>query len=102
MCWDYDSSDGNCWKSGKFALGAILLRMAWKFSQMMCPALVLSIGNCRTLLLVSLDLGWIPLGECAPFSLAKMCPSDSTVRIGRDVSQNDCLGLLGNASEGFP
>jgi hypothetical protein len=37
----------------------------------MCPTLVLSTGNCRTLLLVSLDPRWIPLGECAPFSLAK-------------------------------
>jgi hypothetical protein len=71
MCWDYDSSDGNCWKSGKFTLGAVLLGMAWKLSQMMRPALVLSTGNCRTLLLVSLDPGWIPLGECAPLSLEK-------------------------------
>jgi hypothetical protein len=28
MRWDYGSSDGNCWKSGKFSLGAILLEMA--------------------------------------------------------------------------
>jgi hypothetical protein len=71
MRWDYGSSDGNCWKSRKFALGAVLLGMAWKLSQMMRPALVLSTGNCWTLLLVSLDLRWIPLGECAPLSLAK-------------------------------
>ena len=37
----------------------------------MRPALVLSTGNCQTLLLVSLDPGWIPLGECTPLSLAK-------------------------------
>jgi hypothetical protein len=71
MRWDYGSSDGNCWKSGKFALGAILLRMAWKLSQMMHPALVLSTGICRTPLLMNLDPGWIPLGECAPLLLAK-------------------------------
>jgi hypothetical protein len=71
MRWDYGSSDGNCWKSRKFALGAILLKMAWKLSQMMRPALVLSTGICRTHLLMSLDPGWIPLGECAPLLLAK-------------------------------
>jgi hypothetical protein len=69
--WDYGSSDGNCWKSGKFALGAILLEMAWKLSQMMCPTLVLNTGICRTPLLMNLDPEWIPLGECAPFLLAK-------------------------------
>ena len=69
--WDYGSSDGNCWKSGKFALGAILLEMAWKLSQMMCPALVLSTSICHTPLLMNLDPRWIPLGECAPLLLAK-------------------------------
>jgi hypothetical protein len=71
MRWDYGSSDGNCWKSGKFALGDILLEMAWKMSQMIHPALVLSSGICRTPLLMNLDPGWIPLGECAPLFLAK-------------------------------
>jgi hypothetical protein len=71
MCWNYGSSYGNCWKSGKFSLGDIPLRMAWKLSQMMRPSLVLSTGNCRTPLLVGLDLGWIPVGECAPLSLEK-------------------------------
>jgi hypothetical protein len=71
MHWDYGSSDGNCWKSGKFALGVVLLRMAWKLSQMMRPALVLSTGICRTPLLMNLDPGWIPLGECAPLLLEK-------------------------------
>jgi hypothetical protein len=71
MCWDYGSPDGNCWKSGKFALGAILLRMAWKLSQMMRPALVLSTGIYRTPLLMNLDPIWIPLGECAPLLLEK-------------------------------
>jgi hypothetical protein len=42
-----------------------------------------------------------PGGMCPSFS-GKMHPSDSTVGIGRDVSQNDHLGLLGNGSEGFP
>jgi hypothetical protein len=37
-----------------------------------------------------------------PSSSGKMRPSDSTVEIGRDMSQNDRLGLLGNGSEGFP
>ena len=45
--------------------------MAWKLSQMMRPSLVLSTGICRTPLLMSLDPGWIPLGECAPLLLAK-------------------------------
>jgi hypothetical protein len=58
MRWDYGSSDGNCWKSGKFALGDILLRMAWKLSQMMHPALVLSIGICRIL---GIGIYWITL-----------------------------------------
>jgi hypothetical protein len=71
MRWDYGNSDGNCWNSEKFALGAILLGMAWKLSQMMCPALVLSTGICQTPLLMNLDHGWIPLGECAPLLLAK-------------------------------
>jgi hypothetical protein len=71
MRWDYGSSDGNCCKSGKFALGAILLGMAWKLSQMMRPALVLSTGICRTPLLMNLDPGWVPLGECATLLLAK-------------------------------
>jgi hypothetical protein len=71
MQWDYGSSKGNCWKNGKFALGAVLLGMAWKLSQMMRPGLILNTGNCRTLLLVILDPGWIPLGEYAPLSLAK-------------------------------
>jgi hypothetical protein len=71
MHWDYGNFDDNCWKSGKFALGAILLRMAWKLSQMMCPALVLGTGICWTPLLMKLGSGWIPLGECAPLLLAK-------------------------------
>ena len=37
-----------------------------------------------------------------PYSSGKMRPSDSTVRIGLDMSQNDRLGLLGNGLEGFP
>jgi hypothetical protein len=69
--WEYGSSDGNCWKSRKFIMGAIILRMAWKLSQMMCPALVLSTGIYRTPLLMSLDPGWIPLGECTPLLLEK-------------------------------
>jgi hypothetical protein len=71
MRWNYGNSDSDCWKSGKFALGVVLLRMALKWSQMMRPALVLGTGNCRTLLLVSLDPGWIPLVKCAPLSLEK-------------------------------
>jgi hypothetical protein len=71
MRWDYGISDSNCWKSGKFSLGAVLLGMAWKLSQMMRPTLVLSTDNCQTLLLVRLDPRWIPLGECAPLSLEK-------------------------------
>jgi hypothetical protein len=43
----------------------------------------------------------IPGGMHASF-FGKMRPSDSIVEIGRDMSQNDCLGLLGNGSEGFP
>jgi hypothetical protein len=65
------NSDGNYWKSGKFALVVILLRMAKKLSQMMRHALVLSTGICQTPLLMSLDLGWIPLGECALLLLEK-------------------------------
>jgi hypothetical protein len=42
-----------------------------------------------------------PGGMC-PSSSGKMCPSDSTVGIGRDMSQNDRLGLVENGSEGFP
>jgi hypothetical protein len=71
MCWDYGSFDGNSWKSGKFTLGAILLGMAWKLSPMMRLSLFLSIGICRTPLLMNLDPGWIPLGECAPLLLEK-------------------------------
>jgi hypothetical protein len=71
MRWDYGSSDGNCWKSGKFTLGAILLGMAWKLSQMMRLALVVSTGICQTPLLMNSDPGWIPLGECAPLLLSK-------------------------------
>ena len=71
MRWDYGNSDGNWWKSGKFSLGDVLLRMAWKLSQMMCLALVLSNGIFQTPLLMNLDLGWIPLGECTPLLLAK-------------------------------
>jgi hypothetical protein len=71
MHWDYGSSNGNCWKSGKFSLGAILLRMAWKLSQMMHPILVLSIGICQTPLLMNLDPRWILLGECTPLLLEK-------------------------------
>jgi hypothetical protein len=43
-----------------------------------------------------------PPGAMCPSFSGKMRPSDSTIVIGRDVSQNDCLGLLGNGSEGFP
>jgi hypothetical protein len=71
MHWDYASSDSNCWKSGKFTLGAILLGMAWKLSPVMCPALVLSTSIFRTPLLMNLDPRWIPLGECTPLLLAK-------------------------------
>ena len=49
-------------------MGAILLGMAWKLSQMMRPTLVII---CWTPLLMSLDPGWIPLGECTPLLLAK-------------------------------
>jgi hypothetical protein len=41
-------------------------------------------------------------GGMRPSFSSKMCPSDSTVEIGRDMSQNDRLGLLGNGSKGFP
>jgi hypothetical protein len=41
-------------------------------------------------------------GGMRPSSSGKMRPSDSTVGIRRDMSQNDRLGLLGNGSEGFP
>jgi hypothetical protein len=71
MHWDYGISDGNCWKSGKFTLGDILLGMAWKLSQMMRPALVLSTGIYQTPMLMNLDPGWIPPGECAPLLLEK-------------------------------
>jgi hypothetical protein len=74
MCWDYGNSDGNCWKSGKFSLGAILLRMAWKLSQMMRLALVLSTGICRTPLLMNMDPQMdTPRGMC-PSSSGKMHP----------------------------
>jgi hypothetical protein len=43
-----------------------------------------------------------PPGVMRPSFFGKMRPSDSTIRIRRDVSQNDHLGLLGNGSEGFP
>jgi hypothetical protein len=71
MRWDYGSSNGNYWKSGKLTLGAILLGMTWKLSQMMCPTLVLNTGIYQTPLLVNLDPEWIPLGECAPLLLEK-------------------------------
>jgi hypothetical protein len=71
MRWNYGNFDGNCWRSGKFALGAILLGMASKLSQMMRPTLVLGTGICRIPLLMNLDPGWILLGECAPLLLAK-------------------------------
>jgi hypothetical protein len=71
MRWDYGNIDDNCWKSGTFALGAVLLGMAWKLSQMMHPTLVLGTGIYQTPLLMSLDPGWIPLGECAPLLMAK-------------------------------
>jgi hypothetical protein len=38
---------------------------------MMHPSLVLSTGIFHTPLLMSLDPGWIPLGECAPLLLEK-------------------------------
>jgi hypothetical protein len=101
MRWNYGNSYGNCWKSGKFALAAIPLRMAWKLSQMMRLALVLSPGNCRTPLLMGLDLGWIPLGECTPLSLAK-CALVIPPLESADMSQNDRLGPLGNGLEAFP
>jgi hypothetical protein len=41
-------------------------------------------------------------GGMRPFSSGKMRPSDYTIGIKRDISQNDRLGLLGNGSEGFP
>jgi hypothetical protein len=68
---EYGSSDGNCWKSGKFTLRDILLGMAWKLSQMMRPTLVLSTGICQTPLLMILDPEWIPLAECTPLLLEK-------------------------------
>jgi hypothetical protein len=71
MYWNYGSLYGNCWKFGKFSLAAIALGMTWKLSQMMFPALVLSTGNFQTPLLVGLDLGWIPLGECTSLSQEK-------------------------------
>jgi hypothetical protein len=71
MGWDYGNSDGNCWKSGNFSLGAILLKIAWKLSQMMRLALVLNTGICWTPLLMNLDPRWIPLGECTPCLLEK-------------------------------
>jgi hypothetical protein len=43
-----------------------------------------------------------PPGGMHPSLTGKMRPSDSTVRIGRDIYQNDCLGILGNGPEGFP
>jgi hypothetical protein len=43
-----------------------------------------------------------PLGGMRPSFSSKMHPSDSIVEIGRDVSQNDRLGLLGNGLKGFP
>jgi hypothetical protein len=43
-----------------------------------------------------------PTRGMRPSFSGKMPPSDSKVGIGRDVSQNDRLGLLGNGSEGFP
>jgi hypothetical protein len=43
-----------------------------------------------------------PSGGMHPSFSGKMRPSDSTVGIEQDVSQNDRLGLLGNGSEGFP
>ena len=45
--------------------------MAWKLSQMVRPALALSLCESPTPLLVCMDPGWIPLGECTPLSLAK-------------------------------
>jgi hypothetical protein len=41
-------------------------------------------------------------GGMRPSSSSKMCPSDSTIGIGRDMSQNDRLGLLGKGRKGFP
>ena len=102
MSWNYGSSNGNCWKSEKFALVAKPLGMAWKLSQMVRPALALSPGHWSAPLLVCLDPGWIPPRGMHPSLASKMCPSDSTVGIGLDVSQNDRLGLMGNGSEGFP
>jgi hypothetical protein len=43
-----------------------------------------------------------PLGGMRPSFFGKMRPSDSTVGIEQDVSQNDCLGLMGNGSKEFP
>jgi hypothetical protein len=71
MRWNYGSSHGNCWKSKKFSLVAIPLGMAWKLSQMVHPTLALSPGDLVALLLVVMDLEWIPLGECTPLSLEK-------------------------------
>jgi hypothetical protein len=44
----------------------------------------------------------VPHGGMHPSFSGKMRPSDSTIGIGQDVSQNDRLDLLGNGSEGFP
>jgi hypothetical protein len=76
--------------------------MAWKLSQIMHPALVLSPGNYLTPLLMGLDPGWIPLGECAPLSLEKcalVIPLSESIEMCLKMTD---LGLLGNGLEGFP
>jgi hypothetical protein len=102
MHWDYGISDSNCWKSGKFTLGDILLGMPWKLSQMMHLALVLSTGICWTPLLMNLDPGWVPLGECAPLLLEKC-----VLVIPSSKSDNICLKMttlvyLEMGRKGFP
>jgi hypothetical protein len=81
MRWDYGSSDGNCWKSGKFTLGAILLRMAWKLSQMMRPAIVHSTGILSDPSADESGSRMDTPGGMRPSSSGKMHPSDSTIGI---------------------
>jgi hypothetical protein len=76
--------------------------MAWKLSQMVCPALALSAGDRPAPLQVCLDPGWIPLGECAPLSL-----ENCALVIPRSKSVEMCLKMIASAycemgQKGFP
>jgi hypothetical protein len=42
-----------------------------------------------------------PPGGMHPSFYGKMCPSDSIIEIGRDVSQNDCLVYWEMGRKGF-